>query len=267
MVMPDLGGDPAISTIRFERVVGVDTMPWPARRYGDVVTPLVAYFECYVHSPSGQRVRTRLWSLDDERVVWELWLGPLAVERSPYRLTIPADSIMNGSYELQASIEDSAGHVLASSAETLIIQNPHRLTRRDYQDRVDQLRYISRTHELDFLKQAPDSLRDSLWQQFWKGRDPTPGTDRNEAQDEYYERISFANQHYSVGIRPGWRTDMGQIYIRYGAPDEIERHPFDTDIPAYEIWYYYRDGHKFIFSDVQGFGEYRLTHPRNEKMR
>ena len=149
----------------------------------------------------------------------------------------------------------------------MIIENAGLLTEKDYQYRIDQLRYLARHHELDSLRKAPPQTRDSLWAKFWRDRDPTPGTARNEAREQYYERIEYANQHFSIGIKPGWRTDMGQIYVRYGPPDEIERHPFDPEVTAYEIWYYYTEGRKFVFSDLQGFGEYRLTYPNNERMK
>lgn len=266
IIVPNLGRTPAISGLRFERASGSDTMPWPVRRYSDAVTPLIAYCELYPGAAPGGLASASLWSLDDEKNSWVSPPRPVTGEPAPFRIVIPADSLVSGNYELRAELADSSGRILATAAAAVIIDNPHRLTERDYQERIDQLRYIARSRELDSLRRSPDSLRDSLWQQFWNQRDPTPGTDRNEAMDEYFEKISQANQQFTIGIKPGWRTDRGQIYIRYGSPDEIERHPFETEVPAYEIWYYYRDGRKFIFSDDQGFGDYRLTYPRSERM-
>ena len=57
-------------------------------------------------------------------------------------------------------------------------------------------------------------------EQFWLRRDPTPGTAENEMKEEHYRRIAFANDNFHRGI-PGWKTDRGMIYIKYGPPDAI----------------------------------------------
>ena len=61
---------------------------------------------------------------------------------------------------------------------------------------------------------------------FWKRRDPTPGTPENEFKEEHYRRIAYTNEHFSTpsGLS-GWKTDMGRIYITFGPPDEIDSHP------------------------------------------
>jgi GWxTD domain-containing protein len=44
-------------------------------------------------------------------------------------------------------------------------------------------------------------------------------------------RIAYANERFR-DERPGWQTDRGRTYIRFGPPDEIESYP------AVEIWSY-----------------------------
>ncbi|MBV9225780.1 MAG: GWxTD domain-containing protein [Acidobacteriaceae bacterium] len=69
-----------------------------------------------------------------------------------------------------------------------------------------------------------DEERQSFVESFWLRRDPTPDTEENEYKEEHYRRIAYANDHYASGI-PGWKTDRGMIYIKYGPPDEIDSHP------------------------------------------
>ena len=57
-----------------------------------------------------------------------------------------------------------------------------------------------------------DDEREQFIEQFWFIRDPDPDTDVNEYREEYYQRIAYANEHYTSGI-PGWKTDRGRIYI------------------------------------------------------
>jgi GWxTD domain-containing protein len=60
--------------------------------------------------------------------------------------------------------------------------------------------------------------------QFWARRDPTAGTGRNEERDRFYASIAEANRRYREGgasAIPGWNTDRGRIFIKYGVPDEV----------------------------------------------
>ena len=75
-----------------------------------------------------------------------------------------------------------------------------------------------------FKKFTTDEERDQFIEEFWRRRNPSPGSSENTFKEEIYRRIAYANEHFSSGI-PGWRTDRGHIYIMYGPPDEIESHP------------------------------------------
>src|SRR5215470_18898401 len=68
-----------------------------------------------------------------------------------------------------------------------------------------------------FKRLETDDEREHFIEEFWRRRDPDPDTEENEYREEYYERIAYANEHYSSGI-PGWKTDRGRIYIMYGKP-------------------------------------------------
>ena len=68
-----------------------------------------------------------------------------------------------------------------------------------------------------------DEEREQFIEQFWLRRDPTPDTEENEYREEHYRRIAYANQYFASGI-PGWKSDRGMIYIKYGPPDERDQH-------------------------------------------
>jgi GWxTD domain-containing protein len=109
--------------------------------------------------------------------------------------------------------------------------------------------------------------------QFWARRDPTPATPGNEAQDDYYRMIDKANDEFregGAGDVPGWRTDRGRIFIRYGAPDEVLRRPAAGPTRPYEVWKYtHGRARKFVFYDETGLGHYALiyTDERREPSR
>jgi GWxTD domain-containing protein len=153
-----------------------------------------------------------------------------------------------------------------------------------YKDWVDKdVAYIITPQERDaFKKLKTNEEREQFIDIFWRRRDPDPDTDENEYREEYYERIAYANEHYSSGI-PGWKTDRGRIYIMYGKADEIETHPMggsyerpsyhgggSTSTYPFEVWFYrylpgIGSGIEIEFVDPTGSGEYRIARSPDEK--
>ncbi|HYJ89666.1 MAG TPA: GWxTD domain-containing protein [Pyrinomonadaceae bacterium] len=141
---------------------------------------------------------------------------------------------------------------------------------------------ITKDEKKAFMALQTDEERENFIENFWRRRDPNPDTEENEFREEYYERIAYANEHYTSGI-PGWKTDRGRIYIMWGKPDEIESHPSGGayDRPSYEgggstttypfeIWWYRHldgpgDGVEIEFVDPTGTGEYHIARDPNEK--
>src|SRR3954471_9212683 len=93
--------------------------------------------------------------------------------------------------------------------------------KRVYKDWVEKdVGYIITPEEKKaFLALQTDEERENFIENFWRRRDPNPDTEENEFREQYYERIAYANEHYTSGI-PGWKTDRGRIYITWGKPDE-----------------------------------------------
>src|ERR671927_1305524 len=131
-------------------------------------------------------------------------------------------------------------------------------------------------------KLATDEEREQFIEQFWRRRDPDPDTEVNEYLEEHYERVAYANQHFTSGI-PGWKTDRGRIYIMYGPPNEKETHPSggsyerpsyegggSTTTYPFETWFYrylpgVGSGIEIEFVDPTGTGEYRIARNPDEK--
>lgn len=125
---------------------------------------------------------------------------------------------------------------------------------------IQQMRYILTDKEWKQFSTAKGSEKEDLFRSYWINRDPTPGTQQNEVMDEYFARIHFANQNFT-SFQPGWKTDMGMIYILFGPPDEIERSTRSPGRIVTQNWLYYSINRNFLFIDENGFGEYRLSTP------
>ena len=125
---------------------------------------------------------------------------------------------------------------------------------------LDQMRYIVTDKEYKRVKKAKRKEREKLFYQFWEDRDPSSGTVVNELMDQYYYRVSYTNEHFASFL-PGWKTDMGMIYILFGPPDDTQRSFSTNSRNTYETWYYYTINRNFGFYDENGFGDYKLTTP------
>ena len=133
-----------------------------------------------------------------------------------------------------------------------------------------------------FKKLQNDEERDAFIDQFWVRRNPDPRSSENSFKEEHYRRIAYANEHFASGI-PGWRTDRGRIYIKFGKPDEQESHPtggtYDrpmeegggtTSTYPFEKWWYrhidgFGDDIEIEFVDQSNAGEYKIAMSPDEK--
>jgi len=128
----------------------------------------------------------------------------------------------------------------------------------DLDQAIKQMRHIARGDNISKILKKTLTEKEEYFTSFWKKRDPTPDTERNELMEEYYRRVDYANRYFTSGFREGWDNDRGMVYIILGAPDDIERHPYESNEKPYEIWYFYQSALKLIFVDFNSVGDYEL---------
>ncbi len=176
--------------------------------------------------------------------------------------TLSSQKIKGGDYLLTIGIEDKNQRIIDESSIVFLVRVQGALFLiQDIDKAIEQLEYIATWEEISKMREAKtheEKVR--LFNEFWKRYDPSPGTEENELQLEYYSRIEYANQNFSSYVE-GWRTDMGRIFVKYGMPDVIERQPPMMNQRRYEIWEYQQHNLRLIFVDVSGFGNYRLLRP------
>jgi len=140
-----------------------------------------------------------------------------------------------------------------------------------YQKWLDEeVVYIITPMEKDvFLKLRTDRERDMFMEAFWKHRDPTPDTPKNEFRAEHDRRIAHANQYFGrEGPAPGWKTDRGRMYIILGEPKETQRIVGRSGLNDCETWFYEEKaetglpvGFYLLFFKEHGQGMYKLYSP------
>ena len=180
----------------------------------------------------------------------------------------------DGIFTLDIRVRDVlAGTEASSSAVFEIIQPPPPpppvmvLTEEQAKRGRRMLAILANKRERDLFDNLDLEGKTEFLIAFWRMRDPTPETPENESMMVFNERFSYAD--FQLG---GAESDRGDVFIRYGQPEEIERHDSNNIMKSYQVWYYTEgvqgdpsrtsEGgrHFFVFGDRRGIGRYELVH-------
>ncbi len=175
------------------------------------------------------------------------------------RLELPIEDVRGLRIKLDVTLEQN-GKTQKQHIELKIKRPGVSSFIRDINEAIDQMKYILTSDEWKQLSKAHKNDKEALFYSFWKERDPSPETNENEIMDQYYVRVAYANEHFT-SFAPGWRNDMGMIYILFGPPDDIERTFMSSNRNARHTWHYYNVNRSFTFYDENGFGDFRLNTP------
>lgn len=72
---------------------------------------------------------------------------------------------------------------------------------------------------------------------FWMRKN---NTEPIEEWMSYKSVVQKVNEGFSTQTTPGYNTDRGIVFLKYGAPNNIEQYYFETNTYPYEIWHYYQ---------------------------
>jgi GWxTD domain-containing protein len=179
-------------------------------------------------------------------------------------VSIPSDRFEEGVYDFVAEVKNTVGGKVVKKAISFRVWKPFFKSKR-YFERVRQMAYITTSKEENKLLNAKVGERETIWNEFWESKDPTPEDRVNEFLIEYFERVDYANKNFSRGsFFEGWRTDRGKVYIILGPPDYVVEESFDINQNPYQIWYYYDKGYELFFVQRYLTGDYELQNPPSE---
>lgn len=249
-------------------------IPNPSRRYGILNPTIFIYFEIY-HIPESINELTLNYFIRQTNGALVRNFPERQVPVSGVNISLihgfDVSTVSSGIYEFCIAIQDSNGReATTTSRQFEVIQLDYfdsspELTEQEEEIAARLLKYIATPDEYRFYQQLNLKSKARFLIQFWRDKDPTPGTSENEFLNQIQQRYLFANKNFSWGGIEGWNTDRGRVLIQYGMPDEIEKFHSDAASSPYEIWQYQQErNYIFIFGDVRADGRFTLLHSTRE---
>jgi GWxTD domain-containing protein len=174
---------------------------------------------------------------------------------------LAANRFKSGTYSLTIALLDTTKHTLAQTSRKFYVYNPTlgvdstllslgpSLPLAVYSSMEEQeldrdfkwSRYeLSDPEQVQYKEFKGADVKRKFLSDVWRRRPPG-------AREVYMARVTHANENFGMLGREGYRTDRGRVYIVYGPPDDIERHPNESDTKPYEIW---------TFNNIQGGVEF-----------
>ncbi|HHJ53718.1 MAG TPA: GWxTD domain-containing protein [Caldithrix abyssi] len=223
------------------------------------------YFEAY-NLPAGsdgttRQVATRISFINEKGKTVKSFNQKVRTNQrdAAFNLHLSLSDLPPGEYHLAVEQTDADRANYARSEKTVaVLQSPIDLRFKKYEDVLDELRFIASKEQIERLKRVPIDQRQQAISDFWKSKDPTPLTAKNEIFEEYYGRIENANRLFSNGPLPGWKSDFGLVYILFGPPDQIVVEKSEFSFMEQQIWQYRSLRLSFTFLNRSRFDDYML---------
>ncbi|MBL8000208.1 MAG: GWxTD domain-containing protein, partial [Candidatus Kapabacteria bacterium] len=252
-----------------ERAAGMVMTPHLTDNVSNLTDGFFAFFEVYTKRTGGA-VDAVAELYDGTKQVFKTKRQSIALTadrtQQYIRVQLPAN-IAQGTYTFRIlGLDENTGknytesdYLFRSERPIVIERTVGGATVSDLDKAIRQLRYIATQTDIDTISApaTPDERR-VKFDSYWKSQDPTPNTARNEAFEEYYARIDYANKNFR-SYNDGWLTDMGMVYVILGQPAQIDRRNNNFDGRGMVTWFYQNTNRRFLFVDNTGFGDFRLS--------
>lgn len=267
-----------------------DILPNPNHTFGIDLHELFYYFEIYnLNQVTPDSLYAILWQVKDStgQVVAENadnfeW-RQIVHESSREIGQIPIWELDNGSYSLTCYVKTPTGdlnNTMSSKkffiykavepapdfTRTALVPLPTFLEGFDEQQvdlEYDQM-YALTSKELRKIYSNLTTLKEKRTQVYnlWTMTASSFGMTVDAFRKKFLEMIEEADEKYKSTFKPGWKTDQGIVFLKYGPPSDIERHPSEAGTKPYEVWRYehLQGGVIFVFIDRTGFNRYELIH-------
>ncbi len=249
-------------------------IPNPSRRFGLLNPQLYFYYEIYgVGNLDADLIADYTITDNNDSIKKEISDVNIKIKDSSVSILhgIDVSNLKSGVYKLNIKIRgpDEYNNLDLSRMFEIIqadaFTNSLILSKEEIKQFETVLSYLDSPDKLNFFKNLNTAAKTEFIIQYWKNLDPTPDTKENEYLNSIQQRFLYAYKNFSWGNIDGWKTERGRIIIKYGIPEEIERHNFEEGTKPYEIWFYRNNRELyFVFGDLQNNGNYILLHSNKE---
>jgi len=200
--------------------------------------------------------------------------------------SININELPSGNYYLVVEMRDRSNELICSNSCFFQRSNPS--VGYDFSDlaglsinntfvseitNIDTLRrYISylepicseneRDYSINLVKTNDKLTMQQFLYNFWATRNPL---NPKAGFEEYLAAVNRVNMSFKCLRTPGYRTDRGYVFLKYGQPDKIMQSPNEPGAYPYEIWHYYvvanQRNRRFVFmSKDDSTNDYQLIH-------
>lgn len=191
-----------------------------------------------------------------------IWKNSLAFPPQKQFLIIPGsiEKLPEGSYTLQTVFMKNKRKIKSFKHNFNIkwMDKPWSLS--DYQIAEKPLKAAL---EDDFEALVLSKCNDEMlaFKKYWKEMDPTPNSEYNELEAEFYKRADDTQRKFGSERKYGWETDMGEIYLKFGPPEKVNDQSLNPSGNPYVVWLYPSANMTFKF--VANGDEYKLEEIRS----
>ncbi len=237
----------------------------------DILEEVVLYYEIYTPEVDPNQAITIVLMLEygDEIILDQLFEVKPGARISGRSLKIPLDQLSPGLHfgsitAYYDSLVDSRSFefVVTEKTAQLYFVFP------DPEDEYNLMKYFIASRLPSSWKSMDKESKRRYISQFWQVMAGSYGLGIDEMMDTINQRIQYVNKFYSH-FSPGWTTDMGRIYLKNGAPDDIDKEQTSDDTKFvrkdFQIWRYTQKRNAlYVFIDIQMNGNYRLIYVDND---
>jgi GWxTD domain-containing protein len=240
------------TTERYLRKGNLKVTPHPSGLFSEQYTTLYAYYEIYDILPGADSLEI-IYSIvsQDNKIIRKI-SRYLAKRFSSQAVNfgVNIEGFDPGEYLFRVKVTDPASKEVIEKAVPFTMKGTIR-KEISYEGMpyYDEIGYFLTTQDYKYFQSLPKEGKAIFLKRFW------------ESQNYFViaERFEYADTNYQEGDTKGRKTDRGRVYVKYGAPDEIEKSTIEYyESRPYEHWQYY-NGNQFLFLDIRGTNEYTLV--------
>ena len=226
--------------------------PHPSHRFSEQYQKVYLYYEIYDVAPDSNHLKINYVIKDsNHQIISQI---PREIEKrfesQAVNFALSTKGFNPGKHFLAIELRDRENQLIAQKEVSFEITRAEtKKTSLEGMPYYEEIEYFLTRKEYSEFQNFSREGKKRFLERFW-------------SQYDYYKiapRFEYVADKFREGNLPGYKSDRGRIYIKYGEPDEVEKSFISVELgKPYELWQYY-NGYEFIFLDIRETNEYTLV--------